>query len=135
MSMVAGLEVARLLHKFCETHSLRSMSNEGHYGQIFSIQQRFAANVRNIIHVSYEMGNTLAQTESDLFVIDTKIIMSNDVIQTIKTAKKIRKEQYINFVNRRMVLMIKSFHWRASETLSGVTNGNRRYIYIHIWYV
>ena len=30
-------------------------------------------------------------------------------------------------------------NWRASETLSGVTNGNRRYIYIYIyiyiWYV
>ena len=29
-------------------------------------------------------------------------------------------------------------YWRASEaseTLSGVTNGNRRYIYIYIWYV
>ena len=29
-------------------------------------------------------------------------------------------------------------NWRASEaseTLSGVTNGNQRYIYIYIWYV
>ena len=29
-------------------------------------------------------------------------------------------------------------YWRAieaSETLSGVKNGNRRYIYIYIWYV
>ena len=26
-------------------------------------------------------------------------------------------------------------YWRASETLSGVTNVNRIYIYIYIWYV
>ena len=64
--------------------------------------------MRNVVDVFNE--NLFAETSSDLLTIDTKIIMSDDVIQTIKTAEETGKDQYKTFVDEHMIKMTKPFH-------------------------
>ena len=52
----------------------------------------------------------LLKSSSDLFAIDTKIIISDEVIQSIKKAEDTGKEQYRTFVDECMIKMTKPFH-------------------------
>ena len=92
------------------THSPRSKCNDTHHEQLVSIQNRFATNVRNVVDVFNQMGNPFAETSFDLFAIETKVIMSDGVIQSIKRAEETGKEQYKTFVDERMIKMTKPFH-------------------------
>ena len=45
-----------------------------------------------------------------LLALDTKIIMADEVIQSVKTAEDLGKKQYKAFIEERMVQMTKPFH-------------------------
>ena len=78
--MIAGPETGRIISELSVKHS--SNSKCSHHEQIPSIQSRFAANVTSVIDVINEMGNPFTETSSDLFDIDTKIIMADEVIDS-----------------------------------------------------
>ena len=72
-----------------------------------STQSRFATNVKSVVEVFNEMGNPFTETSSDLFAIDTKMIMAEEVIQSIKEAEDVGRTQYNTFVEERLVTMTK----------------------------
>ncbi len=88
----------------------KSKSKHYHHEQIPSIQSRFATNVRNVVDVFNDMGNPFTETSTDLLALDTKIIMADEVIQSVKTAEDLGKKQYKAFIEERMVQMTKPFH-------------------------
>ena len=109
--MVAGPETARIINELSMVHSTKVKCHDSHHEQTPSIQNRFAAHVRHVVDVFNDMGNPFTETSSDLFAIDTKIIMSDEVIQSIKTkAEDIGKEQYRTFVDERMIKITKPSH-------------------------
>ena len=59
----------------------------------------------------------LLKTSSDLFAIDTKIIMSDEVIQNIKKAEDTGKEQCRTFVDECMIKMDKDGYWTPLWTI------------------
>ena len=103
--MIAGPETARIISE------LRvKQSKCDHHEQTTSTQNRFASNVQSVIDAFNEMGNPFTETSSDLFAIDTKIIMADQVVQSIKEAEGLGRKQYEAFVDERMVKMTKPIH-------------------------
>ena len=69
-----------------------------------------ATNVRNVVDVFNDMGNHFTETSTDLLALDTKIIMADEVIRSVKTAEDFGKKQYKAFIEESMVQMTKPFH-------------------------
>ncbi len=107
---IAGPEIARIISELRMKDSSRLKRSDRHHEQIPSIQSRFATNVRSVVDVFNEMGNPFTETSSDLLALDTKIIMADEVIQSIKKAEDLGTVQYKSFVEEHMVKMTKPFH-------------------------
>ena len=71
-----------------------------------------------MVDVFNETGNPSTETSSDLLAIDMKIIMADEVIQSIKEAGDIRKVQYEAFKQLRIVQI------RATEDIIQVKGKN-----------
>ncbi len=99
--MIPGPEIARVISEI--SMNSKSKSKHCHHEQIPSIQSRFATNVRNVVDVFNDMGNPFTETSTDLLALDTKIIMADEVIQSVKTAEDLGKKQYKAFIEERMV--------------------------------
>ena len=65
-------------------HSTKVKCHDSHHEQIPSIQNRFAANVGDVVDVFNDMGNSCTETTSDLFAIDTKIITGPEEAQGLQ---------------------------------------------------
>ena len=106
--MVAGPETARVLSEVESRHA--ATKNSPHHEQTSGTQQRFAKDVLNTVKAFNEMGNPFTETSTDLLAMDTKLIMSEDVVQAIKSASEIGEHQYKTFVDERLQKMTKSFY-------------------------
>ena len=89
--MVAGPEIARMLNEYDAKHSSKKTESDRHHEQIPSIQKAFAADVRNTTIALNEMGNPFAEQSTDLFTLDTKAIMSDDVVHAVRTVDDLVK--------------------------------------------
>lgn len=49
-----------------------------------------------------EMGNPFADQTGDLFVLDTRDIADSKVVETVRTAEQLGKDQYQRFVTKRL---------------------------------
>ena len=99
--MVAGPETARLLIEYDEKHSMKK-DTDRHHEQIPSVQKAFILQVKNVTDVMEELGNPFADTGTDLYTLDTKRIMPDSVVNTIKSAENIGKTKYQKFVAERI---------------------------------
>jgi hypothetical protein len=59
--------------------------------------------VKAVVAAIEEMGNPFMEETQDLFVLDTKQVMNDDVVQTVKNIKEIGKNKYDTFVQERLV--------------------------------
>ncbi len=119
--MITGPETGRIISELSV-----KQSKFGHHEQTPSIQNRFARNVRSVIEAFNEMGNPFTETSTDLFAIDTKVIMADQVVQSIKEAEGLRK-QYEAFVDERIVKMTRNIHDAIPKNkLALFTSGQRK---------
>lgn len=100
--MLAGPETARLLMEYDDKHVMKKKDTERHHEQIPSVQKTFLSQVKSVINVMEELGNPFADTGTDIYTLDTKQIMSDSVVDTIRSAEDIGKTQYQKFVAERM---------------------------------
>ena len=99
--MVAGPELARILNDYDAKHSAKRKESDQHHEQIPSIQKAFAADVKNVVNVMDvmdEMGNPFSENSKDLFPLESKVIMSDEVVQAVRTAEELGKSQYKSFI-------------------------------------
>ncbi len=61
----------------------RKTPDDHHHEQIPSIQKAFLTDVRNVVNVLNGHGNPFADQTTELFTLNTNIIMSGEAIQTI----------------------------------------------------
>ena len=108
--MVAGPETARLLTEYEEKHSRKKKESERHHEQIPSVQKTFQAQTNNVIDVMEELGNPFADTSTDLYTLDSKLIMPDSVVHTIRTADDTGKAQHQTFVAERLNSNIAAFN-------------------------
>ena len=92
--LVAGPEMTRILHEYDEKHSNAKDNTEHHHEPIFSVQKMFLDQVKTITDVTEETGNPFSELSTDLYTLDTKVIMSESVVHTVKTAETLDKGQY-----------------------------------------
>jgi len=56
------------------------------------------------------MGNPFEEDTSDLYTLDTKVVMSPEVIMSVKTAESIGKAQYESMIVERLSNNMKGFY-------------------------
>ena len=49
--------------------------------------------------MNQDIGNPFSEISTDLYILDTKVIMSECVVKTIRTAEEVGIAQYQRFVN------------------------------------
>ena len=84
---VSGSETPRLLMEYVENHSLKRKATDNHHEQIPSVQKTFIAPVNMVKNVSD--------------IIEEQM-MSNSVVDAIKSAEDIGKAKYHTFLQERL---------------------------------
>ena len=102
--MVAGPETARLLMEYEEKHSKKKKDSERHHEQIPRMQKTFLAQTKNVTEVIEELGIPFADTRTDLHTLDSKLIMPDSVVHTIRTTEDTCKAQHQIFVAERLYI-------------------------------
>ena len=117
---VSGSETARLLMEYVENHSLKRKATDNHHEQIPSVQKTFITPinmVKNVTDIIEELDNSFTDTSCDLFALDSKQIMSNSVVDAIKSAEDIGKAKYHTFLQERLYNNTIDFNDTMSKTI------------------
>ena len=103
--MVAGPEISRMVQEF-EGFSQRPESE--HHTKSHSTQISFKQDVGNLIDAIHDLGNPFLEDSGDLITLDTKDIMEQDSIASVKNAYMLGREQYALFVRERFEEQLKT---------------------------
>lgn len=106
--MVSGPEIARLVNDFqadvnIVKHCEEDVKSKRHHEQINSVQKTFKKQVDKLCEVFEECGNPFAESSQDLIVLDTRDIVEESVITTVKTIHNIGKNQFDTFMKERVI--------------------------------
>lgn len=100
--MVAGPEIARVVAEFEDgMKDTSSESSHKHHEQTPSVQKTFAKNVNSLVTTIQDMGNPFLEDSGDLLVLDTKTVMNESVVHTVKTIEETGLQQYNTYVKER----------------------------------
>ncbi len=80
----------------------RKTPDDHHHKLIPSIQKAFLTDVRNVVNVLNGHGNPFADQTTELFTLNTNIIMSGEIIQTIWTIEDLCKRKYQRITEERL---------------------------------
>ena len=86
-----------------------------HHEQVPGVQVLFKKDVASLVSSFEEVGNPFEEDSKDLFALDSKVIVENAVIQTVKNTITIGQEQYNTFVEDQ-------FEKRTKEVTSVISN-------------
>ena len=89
--MVAGQEVARIVREFEDLFQRHRQTDVRHHEQLPSVQKSFASDINNVISSFEKLGNPFAKDSYDLYVLDTKVIMPDEVIATMRSVEETGK--------------------------------------------
>jgi len=81
---IAGPEIARMLNEYDAKYSIKRNECDHHHEQIPNIQKAFASDVRSVIEEKKK--NSFTEDSTDLLTLNMKVIMSEDVVQSIRKA-------------------------------------------------
>ena len=99
--MVGGPEEARVINEFEEaTIHVEESENFRHHEQVRSIQATFVKEVNSLTKTIADFGNPFADKSEDLLVLDTKHIVGEAVV---KTVKEMGKKQFDEYFEKRLV--------------------------------
>ena len=91
-----------MLTEYGENHTGKNMESERHHEQIPSVQKTLLAQTKSVTDVIEELGNPFADTRTYLHTLDSKLIMPDSVVHTIRTAEDTCKAQHYTFVAERL---------------------------------
>uniref|UniRef100_UPI00358F05C7 uncharacterized protein n=1 Tax=Myxine glutinosa TaxID=7769 RepID=UPI00358F05C7 len=101
--MVAGPEVARVITEFETSQQLRQRGEHTHHHeQTDSVQKKFVQDVRALTTVIEEMGSPFEEESTDLLVLGTLEILGPAVVDTVRTAVQIGRDQFHSFEKERL---------------------------------
>ena len=60
------------------------------------------SHVQSVTDVIQNIGNPFSEISADLYTLDTKVIMGECVVKTIRTAEDVGIAQYQRFINERV---------------------------------
>ena len=102
--ITAGPEVARLTEEFKSsfTSTREQVCTERHHDQSATTQSKFSQHVRAMVETIEEMGNPFEEDSTDLIVLDTREIMTDEAVSNLQSIKSAGKSQYEKFVIDRL---------------------------------
>ncbi|KAJ8030343.1 hypothetical protein HOLleu_26730 [Holothuria leucospilota] len=100
--MVAGSEIARIVSEFEDQFQRQKQTDVRHHKQLPSVQKSFASDLNNAISSFEKLGNPFAEDSNDLYVLDTKVIMPDEVIATMESMEETGKTQFDGFVEKQI---------------------------------
>ena len=99
--IVAGPEVARIVTEFENTTPSSTANNVNHHEQSYGYQTSFLKDILSVIDSFEELGNPFEEGK-DLLAVDTRDVMSDGVVETVKNVLTIGQEQYNLYVESRL---------------------------------
>lgn len=96
--MVSGPEVARLINEFeTSVDNQKQEQSKGpdmrHHEQQRSYQVRLQVNVKCLADKIHDMGNPFLDNSSDLYVLDSRVVVDDSVSETLRQEELIGKQQ------------------------------------------
>ena len=122
--MVGGPELARILNEYQNKTNTNKTDTDKHHEQIPSMQKNFLSQVKDVVKVVDELGNPFSDSTTDLYTLDTKIIMPHKVIQSVRNVEDIGKIQYQRFVKERMNGSVTAFNDTIPKNCLPLCNSN-----------
>ena len=102
--MVAGPELSRTLTEFESTFKTnRGESAIRHHEQVPAVQSAFAKQVNALVSTIEEMGNPFLDESADLLVLDSKEILDDTVVRTVRNIETIGAHLHSEYVEQRLV--------------------------------
>lgn len=97
--ITAGPEVARIIEDFESTPVSKGTH---HHDQEFSVQTQFTKHVKAMVEVFEELGNPFIEDSKDLIVLDTKEVLSDGAVESVRTVETIGQSQYEKYIDERL---------------------------------
>ena len=107
--MVLAPELSRMVKEFEEAEPEKETK---HHEQYRSFQTTFAADTKALISSFKDFSNPFMEDSGQLFALDTGKVMSNDIVNSIKTIQQLGTEQYSTFSRDRISSQSISFDAR-----------------------
>ena len=82
------------------------------------MQKNFLSQVKDVVKVVDELGNPFSDSTTDLYTLDTKLIMPHKGIQSVRNVEDIGKIQYQRFVKERINGRVTAFNDTIPKKLS-----------------
>ena len=76
-----------MVKEFELTYTVSQHKKNVHHEQTPGVQKAFEKDVRNLIKEIDSMGNAFTEDSNELIVLDTKDIMPDCVVESVKTSK------------------------------------------------
>ena len=99
---MSGPEIARILSEFEDQFQRWGRTDVRHHEQLPSIQKAFASDLKNTISTFEKLGNPFSEDRNDLYVLDIKLIMPDEVVATVRSVEDIGKTKFDGFVRERI---------------------------------
>ena len=111
--MIAGPGIAGAIAEFeNESDSDPSKQSRGpdllHHEQVNHLQCTFKTQVQSLVEVFTECGNPFIDESGDLLVLDTRNIMTPEVVSTVNCIETLGQEQYKLYCKERLDTKVKS---------------------------
>ncbi|KAK3921569.1 DNA primase [Frankliniella fusca] len=108
---IGGPEISRILHEFQEFEDSPEISDYGfHHEQKQSYQIRFLQQCIAMKDVINEFGNPFSVRGTDLLVLDTRAVVSEEGVLSLVEAEEKGVKLYSNFVEERLLERAKSIY-------------------------
>ncbi|MES9884486.1 MAG: hypothetical protein ABW185_26880, partial [Sedimenticola sp.] len=99
--MISAPELSRIITELDDHDS--DLPNNKHHEENVAAQKRFHAHVRQLVDVLDEMGNPFSECSADLLSLDTRVIMSQEVVAAIGKTESVGQSQYKSMVDERII--------------------------------
>ena len=93
--MLSGPEQARLLTELEECVTRQNAHNQNHHEEGLASQKCFQRHTIALIDTIKDMGNPFMEAGPELLVLDSRDVMPEAVVRTVRTIEAVGKEQYI----------------------------------------
>ena len=109
--MVSGPEQARILKEFEEDLPQHKDSEYGfHHEEGFSTQRNFKEQTVNLVQVFCELGNPFLDDSNELLALDTRNVLDESVVNTVRTVQSKGKDQYATYCKEVIFDRTRSIH-------------------------
>ena len=101
---IVGPLLSELINEFeVDLNKNSTAENLKHHEQYQSFQTKFLKKVQSVRDSFVEFGNPFSDDNSELFVLDTKVVVQADLVETMLKVESTGLELYNNFRKERFV--------------------------------